>query len=51
MTLQEFAKHFDLAYLSPNLQRTDIIEAYNIAKKYHMNSVNVNSCWGNTGRV
>lgn len=46
MTVEEFAKHLDLAYLAPNLQKKDIIEACNIAKKYHVNSVNVNSCWG-----
>ena len=33
------------AYLAPNLQKKDIIEACDIAKKYHVNSVNVNSCW------
>lgn len=46
LTVSEFAKHLDLAYLSPNLQEKDIIEACEIAKKYHVNSVNVNSCWG-----
>ena len=46
LTVEEFAKHLDLAYLAPNLQKEDIIEACNIAKKYHVNAVNVNSCWG-----
>lgn len=46
MSLEEFAKHFDLAYLSPEFQEKDIIEACNIAKKYKLNAVNVNSCWG-----
>lgn len=46
LTVEEFAKHLDLAYLAPNLQKKDIIEACNIAKKYHVNAVNVNSCWG-----
>ena len=46
LTVNEFAKHLDLAYLAPNLQKEDIIEACNIAKKYHVNAVNVNSCWG-----
>ena len=46
LTVREFAKHLDLAYLSPNLQRKDILEACEIAKKYHLNAVNVNSCWG-----
>ena len=45
LTVNEFAKHLDLAYLAPNLQKKDIIEACEIAKKYHVNSVNVNSCW------
>lgn len=45
LTVNEFAKHLDLAYLSPNLQRKDIIEACEIAKKYNVNAVNVNSCW------
>ena len=43
LTVNEFAKHLDLAYLAPNLQKEDIIEACNIAKKYHVNAVNVNS--------
>lgn len=46
LTVEEFAKHLDLAYLAPNLQKADIIEACDIAKKYHLNAVNVNSCWG-----
>lgn len=45
LTVNEFAKHMDLAYLAPNLQKKDIIEACGIAKKYHVNAVNVNSCW------
>lgn len=45
LTVQEFAKHLDLAYLSPNLQEKDIIEACNIAKKYKVANVNVNSYW------
>lgn len=45
LTVNEFAKHLDLAYLAPNLQKKDIIEACSIAKKYHVNAVNVNSCW------
>lgn len=46
MSVKDFAKHFDLAYLSPDFGREDIIEACNIAKKYGLNAVNVNSCWG-----
>lgn len=45
LTVEEFAKHLDLAYLAPNLQEKDIIEACNIAKKYKVANVNVNSCW------
>lgn len=45
MSLEEFAKHFDLAYLSQDLQKKDIIEACNIAKRYGVNAVNVNSYW------
>ncbi|MEG0107283.1 MAG: deoxyribose-phosphate aldolase [Lachnospiraceae bacterium] len=45
LTVKEFAKHLDLAYLAPNLQKEDIIEACNIAKKYDVNAVNVNSYW------
>jgi len=46
LTVEEFAKHFDLAFLAPDLRKQDIIDACNTAKKYHVNSVNVNSCWG-----
>lgn len=45
LTVEQFAKHLDLAYLAPNLQEKDIIEACNIAKKYKLANVNVNSCW------
>lgn len=45
LTVEEFAKHLDLAYLAPNLQKKDIIEACEIAKKYKVANVNVNSCW------
>jgi deoxyribose-phosphate aldolase len=45
LTVAEFAKHLDLAYLSPNLQKADILEACEIAKKYRVANVNVNSCW------
>ena len=45
LTVQEFAKHLDLAYLSPNLQEKDIIEACQIAAKYKVANVNVNSYW------
>lgn len=45
LTVNEFAKHLDLAYLAPDLQKEDIIKACDIAKKYNVNAVNVNSCW------
>ncbi len=45
LTVAEFAKHFDLALLAPNVQKEDIIAACRTAAKYKVNSVNVNSCW------
>lgn len=45
LTIEQFAKHLDLAYLLPNLQEKNIIEACNIAKKYKVANVNVNSYW------
>lgn len=45
LTVEEFAKHLDLAYLSPNLQEKDIMEACEIAKRYKLANVNVNSYW------
>jgi len=44
-TPQEFAKHFDLAWLAPNAQAADVIAACKTAAKYQVNSVNVNSAW------
>lgn len=46
LTVAEFAKHLDLAYLAPDMQKGDIIAACDIAKKYDLAAVNVNSCWG-----
>lgn len=46
MTAAEFAKHLDLAYLSPDLREKDIIDACRIAKQHNLAAVNVNSCWG-----
>lgn len=46
LTVEEFAKHLDLAYLAPNLQKKDIVAACRIAAKYRLANVNVNSCWG-----
>ena len=45
LTVEEFAKHLDLAYLLPNLQEKDILEACEIATKYKLANVNVNSYW------
>ncbi|MBR0092902.1 MAG: deoxyribose-phosphate aldolase [Lachnospiraceae bacterium] len=45
MTVEEFAKHFDYAYLAPNAQEKDIIAACKDAAEHHVNSVNVNSTW------
>ena len=45
LTVNEFAKHFDLALLAPNAQEKDIVEACRTAAEYQVNSVNVNSCW------
>ena len=45
MTVDQFAKHFDLAWLTQNAQAADIVAACKTAAKYKVNSVNVNSCW------
>ena len=45
LTVEEFASHFDLAYLAPDLQRKDIDEAIEIAAKYEVSTMNVNSHW------
>ena len=45
LTVREFAKHFDLALLAPNVQEAAVVEACQTAAKYQVNSVNVNSCW------
>lgn len=45
LTINEFAKHFDLALLAPNAQAADIVTACHTAIQYQVNSVNVNSCW------
>ena len=50
LTVNEFAKHLDLALLAPNVQEKDIIEACNTAAKYQVNCVNVNSCWIDTAK-
>lgn len=42
---EEFAQHFDLAYLAPDLQRKDIDEGINIAAEYNVSTMNVNSHW------
>lgn len=45
LTVNEFAKHFDLALLAPNAQAADIVDACKTAAEYQVNCVNVNSCW------
>ncbi len=45
MTVEEYAKHFDYAYLATNAQEADIIAACKDAAEHHVNSVNVNSTW------
>ena len=45
LTVTEFAKHLDLALLAPNVQQADIVAACHTAIQYHVNAVNVNSCW------
>lgn len=50
LTVQEFAKHFDLALLAPNVQEKAVVEACATAAQYQVNSVNVNSCWIETAK-
>ena len=50
LTVNEFAKHFDLALLAPNVQEAAVVEACQTAAKYQVNSVNVNSCWINVAK-
>ena len=50
LTVNEFAKHLDLALLAPNVQEKAVIEACNTAAKYQVNCVNVNSCWIDTAK-
>lgn len=45
LSVDEFAKRFDLALLAPNAQEADVAEACKTAVKYKVNSVNVNSTW------
>ena len=45
LTVREYAKHFDLAMLAPDVQEAAIVEACQTAAKYQVNSVNVNSTW------
>lgn len=45
LTVEEFAKRFDLAWLAPNAVEAEIVEACNVAARYGVNSVNVNSTW------
>lgn len=45
LTVREYAKHFDLALLAPNVQEADVVAACKVAAEHQVNSVNVNSCW------
>lgn len=45
LTVEEFAEHFDLAYLLPDLQKKDIDEAIDIAAIYQVSTLNLNPCW------
>lgn len=44
-TPEEFASHFDMALLSPNLQQADIEAGIADAAKYGVRSLNVQPCW------
>ena len=50
LTVNEFAKHLDLALLAPDVQEKAVTEACNTAAKYQVNCVNVNSCWIDTAK-
>lgn len=50
LTVEEYAKHFDLAVLAPNMQEKDIVAACDTMKKYHLNTLNVESCWIETAK-
>ena len=50
LTVNEFAKHLDLALLAPDVQEKAVIEACNTAAKHQVNCVNVNSCWIETAK-
>lgn len=50
MTVNEFAKHFDLAWLAPNAIEAEIVAACAEAAKYQVNSVNVNSTWAEVAK-
>lgn len=45
LTVREYAKHFDLAILGPDVQKETVIKACATAAKYQVNSINLNSCW------
>ncbi len=45
LTVEEFAKHFDLAWLAQDAVEADIVAACKTAAKYKVNSVNVNTTW------
>jgi deoxyribose-phosphate aldolase len=45
LSVEQFAKHFDMAMLAPDAQEADVVDACRTAVKYKVNSVNVNSAW------
>ncbi|MDR0600108.1 MAG: deoxyribose-phosphate aldolase [Treponema sp.] len=45
LTVEQYAKHFDLAFLAPNATEAEVRSACQTAAKYKVNSVNVNSTW------
>ena len=45
LTVNEFAKHLDLALLAPDVQEKAVVEACHTAATHQVNCVNVNSCW------
>lgn len=45
LTAEAFARQFDLAYLTPDLQKKDIDQAIDIACQYQVATLNLNPCW------
>lgn len=45
LTVEQFAKCFDMAVLAPDTQRAAIIEACDTAKEYNLAAFYTNNCW------